>query len=139
MNPQSWISLAAIAVSTLLAVLLALARYAASQRDATVDTMIKSLTEQVRLVNDRVTCVEGKFEAKLDALLAGQNGIQKDIGEMRSRLEFERGSRTGVDQQMQELWNSLVTKEVFDARMTGLDREIRDIKADIAELSKRHR
>lgn len=137
MNPQNWIAIAAIAVTILLAVLLALSKYATRQRENAVDTAIESLKGQVKAVNDRVSTVEGKFEAKLDAILVGQNGIQKDLMDLRARLEFERGSQCGIDAQVKALGESLVTREVFDVRMTAVDREIRDIKSTLSDLQKR--
>ncbi len=139
MNPQSWIAIASLVVSTLLALFVAIARYAEGQRERAMDAQFKAMGDQVQAANARITSVECKLETKLDAILVGQTGIQKELGELKAKMEFERGSSTGVDTQLKQVWDTFLTKEVFDTRMTGLDREVRDIKSNIAELSKRHR
>jgi len=139
MNPQSWIAIASLVVSVLLALFVAVARYAEGQREKAMDAQFKAMGDQVQAANARITSVECKLETKLDAILVGQTGIQKELGELKAKMEFERGSSTGVDTQLKQVWDTFLTKEVFDTRMTGLDREVRDIKSNIAELSKRHR
>lgn len=135
MNPQSWIALAALVVTVLGALLGMLMKM--RQQEAAVDAQIKALGERVQATDARITSVESKFEAKLDALLEGQKGIQTELGALREKMAFERGSQCGIDAQVQALSNSLVTREVFDLRMTAVDREIRDIKAALSDLQKR--
>lgn len=137
MNPQGWIALAALAVSVLGALFGTLTRYAMRQREAAVDAQIKALGDRVSANDTRITNVETKFEEKLDALLSGQEGIQKDIGAIREKMAYDRGSQCGIDAQVKTLSESLVTREVFEARMSGLDHEIQNIKLDTLELKRR--
>lgn len=134
MNAQAWIAVVAVVVSLLTALFSAIAQYAVKQRDALVEQKFSALGSKVEGLDREIVEQRADYQSKLnalaskmDAVLAGQLEVRGDVKELRTQVRYARGTRTEIDVEFKEVWDTLVTREVFDLRMKQLETDVREI------------